>query len=420
VSTLRSIVRDNRDGLRRAIPSWCTAHPGTLSAIFRTYREDDDPILVEATCNQVNQEGGYTGMNPKEFRTFVEGLARTAGVDPKRLILGGDHLGPNPWRHLPAEEAMARASELVRAFVEAGFVKIHLDASMRCGGEAKISETDIAQRAAKLCAVAESAATGKELLYVIGTEVPIPGGETESIGSLAVTSSENVKRTLDLHRREFASLGVGDAVNRVIAVVVQPGADFGADQVLAFQRDRAADLVSAVEERADIVYEAHSTDFQTLNSLMQLVDCHFAFLKVGPELTFAFREAIFVMAAMECGLDALGESEVVRALERAMDADPSNWRDYIPPGSESRSGRLFALSDRVRYYWTDPAVARAIAALFARIDSRPISLGLLSQFAGQIDRDAEAATLSERLVRSRVGAVVNRYRMASRYSRTKS
>ena len=152
--------------------------------------------------------------------------------------------------------------------------------------------------------MAESAANGQEILYVVGTEVPVPGGETETIGSLAVTPGENVERTFDLHRREFASLGVGDAANRVIAVVVQPGVDFGADQVVAFEKDRAADLVSAVEEIPDLVYEAHSTDFQTLRSLRHLVDCHFAFLKVGPELTFVFREAVFAMAAMECGLDS--------------------------------------------------------------------------------------------------------------------
>jgi tagatose-1,6-bisphosphate aldolase non-catalytic subunit AgaZ/GatZ len=98
------------------------------------------------------------------------------------------------------------------------------------------------------------------------------------------------------------------------------------------------------------------------------------------------------------------DSKVVRA----MDADPPNWRDYIPPGAASRLGRLFALSDRVRYYWTDPGVAGAIAARFARVDSGSIPSGLLSQFKG--------STLSERLVQARVGAVVARYGMASHYS----
>ena len=64
-------------------------------------------MLIEATCNQVNQEGGYTGMTPADFRGFVEAIAARVGFDPSRIILGGDHLGPNPWKQLPAEEALA-------------------------------------------------------------------------------------------------------------------------------------------------------------------------------------------------------------------------------------------------------------------------------------------------------------------------
>ena len=109
MSALREIVAANRAGEPRGIPSWCTAHPQTLGAVFATYRDDDAPILVEATCNQVNQFGGYTGMTPAGFRSFAERLARDEGVDPSRLILGGDHLGPNPWRSEPAEAAMAKA-----------------------------------------------------------------------------------------------------------------------------------------------------------------------------------------------------------------------------------------------------------------------------------------------------------------------
>ena len=131
------LIAANRAGERRGIPSWCTAHPQTLSAVLAAYRDNDEPILIEATCNQVNHEGGYTGMTPADFRRFIEGLARGAGVDPDRVILGGDHLGPNPWKRLPAKEAMARASDMVKAFVEAGFAKIHLDASMACGDETR-------------------------------------------------------------------------------------------------------------------------------------------------------------------------------------------------------------------------------------------------------------------------------------------
>jgi D-tagatose-bisphosphate aldolase class II non-catalytic subunit len=411
---LRAIVRDNRAGLRRALPSWCTAQADTLRATITACRDDAEPILIEATCNQVNQESGYTGMSPAAFRTFAESLMNEAGVDRDRLILGGDHLGPNPWRSLPAHEAMRRAGDLVRAYVEAAFVKIHLDASMRCADDQMLSEAAMAERAAELCAVAEDAAHGADLAYVIGTEVPIPGGETDALDALAVTPADNVRRTIDLHRDAFAARGIQDAMRRVIAVVVQPGVDFGNANVMQFDRTKAGELVDALTDFPEIVFEAHSTDFQSLRSLSNLVECGFGLLKVGPELTFAFREALFAMAAMETGLRGIGDSAIVKALEGAMDRHPGNWRSYVPPGPNERLERLFGLSDRVRYYWPDQDVAKAAAELKARMDFAPIAPGLVSQFAGRFDGSTEGCPLSERMVRSRVGAVVDRYRTASR------
>jgi D-tagatose-1,6-bisphosphate aldolase subunit GatZ/KbaZ len=411
---LRAIVRDNRAGIRRALPSWCTAHPDTLRAIIAAYRDGDEPILIEATCNQMNQEGGYTGMTPAAFRTFVESLMDEARVDRDRLILGGDHLGPNPWRTLPARDAVCRAGDLVRAYVEAGFVKVHLDASMRCADDQTLSEATIAERAAALCAAAEDAAGGADLAYGIGTEVPIPGGETEALDALAVTPLDNVRRTIDLHREAFTAQGVQDAMRRIIAIVVQPGVDFGNSEIVQFDRAKAGELVEALTDFPEIVFEAHSTDFQWLRSLSDLVHCRFGLLKVGPELTFAFREALFAMAAMEAGLGGIGDSAIVRALEEAMDRNPGNWRGYVAAGPNERLLRLFGLSDRVRYYWPDRDVSKAAAELKARIDLAPIAPGLVSQFADRLDDSTEDRPLSERLVQSRVGAVVERYRTASR------
>src|SRR5688500_2629381 len=158
---LADIVADNRRGMRRGIPSYCTAHPDVLRAILRSYREDDAPILIEATCNQVNQFGGYTGMQPADFRSFIHDLAAETGIDASRIALGGDHLGPNPWKKESAAIAMARAEEMVRAYVQAGFAKIHLDASMECADDARLDATEIARRAAALCRVAADAAEGR-------------------------------------------------------------------------------------------------------------------------------------------------------------------------------------------------------------------------------------------------------------------
>jgi D-tagatose-1,6-bisphosphate aldolase subunit GatZ/KbaZ len=167
----------------------------------------DSHLLIEATCNQVNQDGGYTGMNPADFRKFVETIAWKTGFPTEKIILGGDHLGPNPWKHLVADEAMQKAAIMIRAYAEAGFTKLHLDTSMGCAGE-PIALTDevTASRAASLAAVAEKAIDlgGVKPVYIIGTEVPIPGGAMEELEALEVTRPEAALATVRIHAAAFA------------------------------------------------------------------------------------------------------------------------------------------------------------------------------------------------------------------------
>src|SRR2546423_12415526 len=115
---------------------------------------------------------------------------------------------------------MSKARAMVKAYVEAGFSKIHLDASMACGDDTVLDEATMAERAAELCAIAEASAGGRPLSYVIGTEVPIPGGETEALDSLAVTTPHSVQHTFALHEKSFLEPGVGEAFRRIIAIVV--------------------------------------------------------------------------------------------------------------------------------------------------------------------------------------------------------
>lgn len=269
---------------------------------MRAAAERDGPLLIEATCNQVNQEGGYTGMTPTDFRQFVESVAARAGFDPARLILGGDHLGPSPWRDLPAEDALDRAERMVDAYVRAGFGKIHLDASMGCAGEpAAISDEVTAKRAARLARISEAAAREEGLPaphYVIGTEVPVPGGATEALDHLQPTSPEAVQRTVDIHRAAFAATGVEAAFDHAIGLVVQPGVEFSSESVHVYDRAATTELVKAGRALPSLVFEAHSTDYQPESALAALVQDGFAILKVGPALTFSLREALY-------GLDAI-------------------------------------------------------------------------------------------------------------------
>ena len=102
-------------------------------------------------------------------------------------------------------------------------------------------------------------------------------------------------------------------------------------------------------------------------------------LKVGPGLTFALREALFALAAIEEEL-VRDRSGLVNELEAAMLADPAWWaRYYDGDPDQQRLARRYSYSDRSRYYWPQPAVAAAVERLFHNLDAVGIPLPLLSQ-----------------------------------------
>lgn len=380
---LQQLAGARRQGSPKGIYAVCSAHPWVLEAACDQAVEDGSSLLIEATSNQVNHQGGYTGMSPEDFRERVFEIAASRGLDRARLILGGDHLGPNPWQHMPAEEALREAEATVRAYVRAGFQKIHLDASMACAGDpVPLSVETIARRAARLCAVAEQEAGAQAPVYVIGTEVPTPGGATEALAELEVTSREAAAETLDVHRRIFEEAGLRSVWGRVIALVVQPGVEFNHTSVVDFDPDRAAHLPALLDEQPALVYEAHSTDYQRPEAYRMLVRDGFAILKVGPALTFAMREALDALSLMETELIPAGQrAELPKTLEQVMLRNPRNWEHHYSGDEHTRKLlRRYSYSDRVRYYWNAPEVQQSVDKLMHNLEGRDLPETLLSAF----------------------------------------
>jgi D-tagatose-bisphosphate aldolase class II non-catalytic subunit len=370
----------HRQGRATGITSVCSAHPDVIRAALTLGREMDQQVLIEATCNQVNQDGGYTGMTPVDFRRFVEDIAANTGFDPAKIILGGDHLGPNPWKHLPAEQALEKARAMVAAYAAAGFEKIHLDCSMGCAGEPiALDDETTAHRAADLADVAERHATTPPV-YIIGTEVPIPGGALEEVEHLQVTSPEAARETVAIHAVAFAARNLQSAFDRVIGLVVQPGVEFGNHNVVAYQPQAARALSQSLHSLPNLVFEAHSTDYQTPAALKALVRDGFSILKVGPGLTFALREALYGLDLIAAELDG-GAPRLKPAMEALMTAEPHYWQNYYPGTSdEQRIQRHYSYSDRIRYYWTHPTAQQAVAELMARLGDKQLPEPLISQY----------------------------------------
>lgn len=422
---IRRLVDWHKGGRAVGICSVCSAHPAVLRAAAREAADCGSPLLIEATCNQVNQDGGYSGLTPSAFRDFATAVAKDCGVTADRLILGGDHLGPSPWRQEPAEQAMTKAEVLVDAYARAGYSKLHLDPTMSCGDDpVPLPDLEIARRTARLCRVAEAAwreskPTGSPPVYVAGSEVPVPGG---AVGAerLRVTPCSHVEITLEHLEEQFRAHDLDEAWSRVVAIVVQPGVEFSGDSIHAYDRGQAAALSRFIEGRSGLICEAHSTDYQQASALRALVEDHFAILKVGPWLTFAYREAVFALAAMESEWfrdKPETRSGLVDVLAREMDADPRYWAPYIQgEGGASRPDLRYSLSDRIRYYWNRPRVREAVDRLTANLSGIRIPMGLVSQYFPEfwdLGLPGSSGMISPALlVESRIRSVLDRYRSA--------
>lgn len=419
---LKDIVKLQKQGIPRGIYSACSANEYVIEAAMERALTCHEYVLIEATANQVNQYGGYTGMKPSDFRDFVFSIAEKTGFPKEKIILGGDHLGPLTWKNEKSDAAMEKAHELIKEYVLAGFTKIHIDTSMHLGDDRKDCQLDtviIADRGAQLCRTSEAAF--KELqeansqavppVYVVGSEVPIPGGSQEEDEGIQVTKVADFESTVETFRNAFSKYGLESAWKNVIAVVVQPGVEFGDETVHEYNRGAARELTNALKKYPDLVFEGHSTDYQTASGLKQMVEDGVAILKVGPALTFALREALFALCHIEeelfRGISGVQLSNFISELDEAMLKNPENWKKhYHGSGAKIRLARKFSLSDRCRYYLPEKSVKEAIERLIKNLKSTTVPLTLISQYLpiqynkirnGQLKNDPEAL-LKDRVV----------------------
>ena len=386
------ILEKRKEGINTGIPSFCSANKIVIEAILEEAKQNDEYALIEATSNQVNQFGGYMNMQSKDFKEYVYKIADKLKFDKNKIILGGDHLGPLPWASLDEEEAMKNAKKLVYDCVLEGYTKIHLDTSMKLGSDSKtekLQDEVIATRGAILFKEAEKAY--KELLkifpnaihpvYVIGSEVPIPGGSQDK-DILKITDPSDFEATILAYKKVFHSMNLDYAWKYIVGVVVQPGVEFGSDEVKIYNRTKAKKLCNALKKYPDIVFEGHSTDYQPSKKLQEMVEDGIAIIKVGPALTNALREGLFALSHIESILIPENkQSHFIDVLEAEMLKDPSKWINHYH-GTDTIQAvmRKYSFSDRSRYYIYLPQIQEAINTLINNLENTDIPLSIIHQY----------------------------------------
>ncbi|MBE6510367.1 MAG: tagatose-bisphosphate aldolase [Methanobrevibacter millerae] len=423
---IKEILSKRQDGISSGIASYCTSNKIVLESILEYYLEKDEYVLIECTANQVNQFGGYMNMTPSDFRDYIYDIADNICFPKERIILGADHFGPLVWADKDENEAMENAKELLRLAVLAGYTKIHLDTSMFLGSDdtsKKLSDDIIARRGAILYKVCEEAFAERieqypdsiHPVYVIGSEVPIPGGEYEEKNTLEVTRPVDFENTINAYDEIFKEYGLNNAWDYIIAVVVQPGVEFSNEDIHDYNRAQAKDLCDKLKEYPNLVFEGHSTDYQFAEKLKEMVEDGVAILKVGPAVTYALREGLFSLSLIEKELikETSKRANFIETLDELMIKDPKDWEKYCAGSElEKEIGRKYSFSDRSRYYMARDEINSSIDKLFENLDSFDISLGMIKQYFPKAYLKIRARKISKNaknLLKSNINDVINDY-----------
>ena len=393
IKKLQAILQSNLSDKQGGIYCVCSSKEEVIRSALLFARDRPYPLVIESTSNQVDQFGGYTGMRPQDFVSYVHRLALYCNYPIENLVLGGDHLGPNAWQNETAEQAMGKAIELVRSYIKASFRKIHLDTSMPCKGDPQpLNDQLVAQRAAQLALVAETTwqqggKVGPAPVYIIGTEVPVPGGSKDNEEFLEPTKPIAAKETYQIHQKAFYAVGLEEVwQHRVVAMVVQPGVEFGDQDIIYFDTTKSQQL-SQLACELGLVFEAHSTDYQRPHGLRELVKNHFAILKVGPWLSYAYREALFSLSHIATELQRYGglkgviDRPIIHKIQDYLQHNPQHWQKYYRGSPEQISYKLlYSLSDRIRYYWPQEEMQLLCQNLLGALGQITLPYSLVSQY----------------------------------------
>ena len=317
-----ALVSERLTDGRAGVTSVCTAHPIVIEAALSLGASHGQARPHRGDL-QSGQPGGRlhrhdAGRFPRDSS---RPLRRASVFDPSRIILGGDHLGPNPWKHLPADEAMQRAKTMIDAYARAGFAKLHLDTSMGCAGEPAALARRSDRWARRRLGQSRGRRRGKRASLRFTSSAPkSPCREARSTRwtALEVTRPEAALRTVEVHQKAFSDAGLEAAFARAIGVVVQAGRRVRQRRSHSLQAREGGAPHGSVGEAAGLCLRS-ALDGLSAGGLLSTLWCRdgFAILKVGPWLTFALREALY-------GLDCI--ARVSRSCAERMTVSRRRWK----------------------------------------------------------------------------------------------
>ena len=147
-------------------------HAGLLSA-----KNKAKPLVFIASLNQVDIDGGYTGLTPRKFKELINNLRKELNIESP-IILEADHVGPwlkddHVYKRLNYEDSLNLVMKSIEEIIRAGYDIIHIDTTIDLESPTGYSSIDTAvDRTINLIEYAENIAKsfGVEISYEVGSD----------------------------------------------------------------------------------------------------------------------------------------------------------------------------------------------------------------------------------------------------------
>ena len=346
---------------KKSLPSFCTSNFEVLNSIMYFCHINKLPCLIECTSNQVNQFGGYTKITPKKFIKKISNIRKKIKFKKNKLFLGGDHLGPLPWKNLKTKIALKNSIKLIDSYLKQDFCKIHIDTSIKCKDEEKINSNIIFDRTLKILKNDKIKKGIKNRFIVIGTEVPLSGsGDNKRI---IKTSNKQIEDEVLKFKKILKQI---KSQSKIFALVIEPGMKYMHSKITSPDFKNFLDK-KKFSKKNNFVFEAHSTDYQPLRILKKLTKNNFKFLKVGPELTYNYSRSLFFMQNLEEKFSFKKKSDMKNIILTTMKKNKKYWKAYYLGG---RSNLLLnSKLDRMRYYLNLKPIVNSINILKENVNN---------------------------------------------------
>lgn len=372
-------------GIPRTIFAACPNSPTVIRASLRAAKRNNAPIYFAATLNQVDCDGGYTGMTQEDFTRLVRfETERVHFTGP--VIVAIDHGGPwlkdrqrtEKWS---TEDAMNGVKKSFEAAVLAGYDLIHVDPTVDINvpkGEI-IDIHVVAARTVELIAHTEAFRKSKGLpaiSYEVGTEEVHGGLADETTFDTFITEL----------KKGLINAGLPDIWPCFI--VGKVGTDL--DTTL-FDGEVAKRLTSKVRPLGSYI-KGHYTD--DVANPQDYPLCGMGAANVGPEFTISEYRALCELEQMEKDYHAEGRVAVLSHMKEILLEEvheSHRWEKWLHADEQgldlcelNPERQDWIVATCCRYIWQQPRPLSARGTLYANltrlgIDAEEIVLGRIER-----------------------------------------